>query len=192
MIRAILAAFTLTVSQAAAQDKPLPIPAGMEPLVIAIVEPDSQGEVETFGPMLRELVIRAEQANGTGPEEGHETLSDQLRWARKTVGLRLILSDSEIAQGWAARADLGHGCIGFPAALDAYWGTTSQDASPQQIATLATLARSPVTFARSPEMLAATYHQLVSNAESALPQSLSRALLANGPAPLPEGAGCHE
>ncbi|MGR3794906.1 transglycosylase domain-containing protein [Vannielia sp. SX4] len=192
MIRAILVAFALTTSQAAAQDKPLPIPAGMEPLVIAIVEQNSQGEVETLGSMLRELVIWAEQANGTLPEEGQSTLSDQLRWAGKTVGLRLILSDSEIAQGWAARADLGHGCIGFPAALDAYWGTTSQDASPQQIATLATIARSPVTFASKPEMLAATYHQLVSNAEGALPESLSKTLIQNGPAAIPEGAGCRE
>ncbi len=192
MIRAILAAFALATSQAAAQDKPLSIPAGMEPLVIAIVEPDSQGEVETFGPMLREQVIRAEQANGTGPEEGHETLSDQLRWARKTVGLRLILSDIEIAQGWAARADLGHGCIGFPAALAAYWGATSQDATPQQLATLATLARSPVSFASNPEMLAATYHQLVSNAEGVLPETLVDLLLENGPAAIPEGAGCRE
>ncbi|MBY6047167.1 transglycosylase domain-containing protein [Vannielia litorea] len=192
MIRAALAALALATSQAAAQDKPLPIPAGMEPLVIAIVEPDSQGEVETFGPMLRELVIRAEQANGTGPEDGHETLSDQLRWARKTVGLRLILSDSEIAQGWAARADLGHGCIGFPAALTAYWGTTSQDASPQQIATLSTLARSPVSFTSNPEMVAATYHQLVSNAAVALPETLVDSLLENGPAAIPEGTGCRE
>ncbi|SIN96401.1 hypothetical protein [Vannielia litorea] len=193
MIRPAAAALLALSFPLSAQTPLQPVPVGLEALVVALVEQRADGEPSTFGPILRELILKTDD-DPTNDNPGHVlTLGDRMRLTREAAILRVALTDDQIVQAWALKADLGRGCTGFPAALHAFWSVpATQEATPRQIATLSVLALDPATNGTTPEALAEAYRRALSDAGNALPARIVEILASQGPEPIPEPAGCAE